>query len=70
MRQGPVRAAGVVVAGEGVQQGLELGDGDGPGLGCQPFLQGLPEPLDLALRLGMVRLAVLLGDAQAAQFVL
>jgi len=37
VRQGPVRAAGGVVAGEGVQPGLELGDGDGPGLGCQPF---------------------------------
>jgi hypothetical protein len=52
VRQGPVWAAGVVVAGEGVQQGLELGYGDGPGLGCQPFLQGLPGPLDLALGLG------------------
>jgi hypothetical protein len=41
-----------------------------PGPGGQPFLQGLLEPLDLALGLGVVRAAVLLGDAQGAQFVL
>src|SRR5262249_8586509 len=50
VRQGPVRPLGVVVAGEGVQEGLELADGAGLGwLGGQPLLQGLPEPLGLAL---------------------
>ncbi len=42
VRQGPVGAAGVVVAGEGVDQGLELGEVCGLGvLGGEPFLQGL-----------------------------
>src|SRR5215469_15940663 len=45
VRQGSVRPLAVVVLSEGVQQALQLGDGGGPGLGCQPFLQGLPEPL-------------------------
>ena len=33
VRQGPVRPAGVVVAGEGVEEGLELGEGGGLGAG-------------------------------------
>jgi hypothetical protein len=67
--QGPVRAAGVVDAGEGVQEVLELGErGRLGGLGAQPFLQGLLESLRLALGLGVVRFAVLLPDSQAAQF--
>jgi hypothetical protein len=66
-----VRPLGVVDAGEGVQELLEFGEGGGLGrLGGQPFLQGLPEPLDLALGLGVVRAAVLLIDAEAAQLVL
>ena len=68
--QGAVRPPGVVDAGEGVEQGLELGEGGGlAGLGAEPVLQGLLEPLGRALGLGVVRLAVLLGDAEAAQFV-
>jgi hypothetical protein len=55
--QGPVGAVVVVVAGEGVQQGLELGQVGGlAGPGGEPFLQGLPEPLDLALGLGWLGL--------------
>ncbi len=38
-------------------------------LGGQPLLQGLPEPLDLALGLRVIGLAVLLPDPQAAQLV-
>jgi hypothetical protein len=68
--QGAVRAAGVVVGGEGIQEFLELGEVSGLGLGGEPFLQGLPESLDLALGLGVVRAAVLLPDPQAAQLVL
>jgi hypothetical protein len=69
--EGAVRPLVVVVAGEGVQQGLQVGEGGGLGvLGGQPFLQGLPEPLHFALGLGVVRLPVLLRDAQAAQLVL
>ena len=70
VRQGPVGAAGVVVSGEGIQQSLELGEVSGPVLGGEPFLQGLPEPLDLALGLGVVRPAVLLPDPQQPQLVL
>jgi hypothetical protein len=36
------------------------------GLGAEPVLHRLLEPLDLALGLGVVRLAVLLLDPQAA----
>src|SRR5580700_12111817 len=68
--QGAVQAAGVVVGGEGIQEFLELGEVSGLGLGGEPFLQGLPESLDLALGLGVVRAAVLLPDPQAAQLVL
>jgi hypothetical protein len=39
-------------------------------LGGQPVLERLLEPLGLALGLGVAGLAVLLGDAPAAQFVL
>jgi hypothetical protein len=70
VRQGAVRPAGVVVSGEGIQQSLELGEVSGLVLGGEPFLQGLPEPLDLALGLGVVRLAVLLPDPQLPQLVL
>ena len=61
--QGPVGSAGVVDLGELIEQGLQLGEGGGlSGLGAEPLLEGLLEPLDFALGLGMVRLAVLLGD--------
>ena len=65
-----MRPLGVVVGGEGVELGLELGQGGCRGLGGQPFLQGLLESLDFALGLGVVRAAVLLLDPEAAQFVL
>ena len=66
--QGAVEQAGVVDRGEGVQQGLQLGDGLGlVPLGGQPFLEGLLEPLGFALGLGVVRAAVLLFHAEAAQ---
>src|SRR5580700_797780 len=71
VRQGSVGPAGVVVGGEGIQEGLELGEGGGlVWLGGQPSVQGLPEPLDLALGLRVVRAAVLLGGAEPAQLVL
>jgi hypothetical protein len=54
--------------GEGVQEGLELGNGDGLGrLGAEPVLEGLLEPLDFALGLGVAGFPVLLPDALAAQ---
>ena len=69
--QGPVRPGGVIRAGEGIEQGLQLGEGGGLGLlGGEPFLHRLLEPLDFALGLGMVRLAVLLLHTQAAELVL
>jgi hypothetical protein len=69
--QGAVRAAVVVLAGERVELGLELGEVRGLGwLGAEPFLECLLESLDLALGLGVVRLPVLLSYAKAAQLVL
>ena len=68
--QGPVRPLVVVIAGELVELGLQLGEGGGGDLGAQPFLQGLLESFDFALGLGVAGPSVLLGDAQAAQFVL
>ena len=66
-----MRAVGVVDAGEGVQQGLEPGEGGGlVRLGAEPVLHRLLEAFDLALGQGVVRLAVFLLDAEAAQFVL
>jgi hypothetical protein len=68
VRQGTVRPPGVADAGEGVKEGLQLaGSGGLAGLGAEPFLEGLLEPPGFALGLGVVRLAVLLLDAQAAQ---
>ena len=59
VRQGAVRPVLVVVAGEDVEQGLKAGEVGGlRGLGGQPLLQGLPEPLDFALGLRVVRAAV------------
>jgi len=53
VRQGAVRPLGVVGAGEGVEQGLQLGQGSGLGwLGTEPFLQRLLEPFDFPLGLG------------------
>ena len=70
-REGAVRAAGVVDGSERAGQGLQLGQGGGlAGLGAEPVLHRLLEPFDFALGLGVVRLAVLLGDAEAAQLVL
>jgi hypothetical protein len=68
--QRPVGALVVVVGGQGVELGLQFGDGGRGGLGGQPFLERLLEPLDLALGLRVVRLAVLLVDSEAAEFVL
>jgi hypothetical protein len=68
VRQGAVRAAGVADDGERAGQGLQVSQGGGlDGLGAEPVLHGLLESLHLALGLGVVRLAVLLGDAEAAQ---
>jgi len=54
VRQGPVRPLVVADAREGVQQGLQLVKGRGLGrLGGEPVLQGLLEPLGLALGLGL-----------------
>src|SRR5262249_40278147 len=50
VRQGAVRAAGVVDGGERVQQGLELAEGGGlPRLGAEPVLECLLESFDLPL---------------------
>ena len=61
VRQRPVRPLVVVNGGEGVQEGLELGEVSGlRSLRGQPVLQRLLEPLDFALGLRVAGLAVLL----------
>ena len=62
-----MRLVMVICTGEGIQEGLQLAEGGGLGvLGAEPFLGGLLEALDLAPGLRVIRLAVLLPDAQAA----
>jgi hypothetical protein len=54
VRQRPVRALVVVDGGARIQQGLQLAEGGRlGGLGGQPVLQGLLEPLGFALGLGL-----------------
>jgi hypothetical protein len=66
-----VRSIVVVGADEGVDEGLQLGDGDRlDGLGEQPLLHRLLEPFDLAAGGGVVRAGVLLHDVAAAELVL
>ena len=68
VRQGAVRQAGVVDDGEGVEEGFGARAGCGlVGLGAEPVLHGLLEPFHFPLGLGVVRLAVLLFHAEAAQ---
>jgi hypothetical protein len=67
---GAVRANSVVVVAEAVELGLQVTDRVGSGLVSEPFFQGLLEPLDLALGLGVVRAAVLLVDSEQVEFVL
>jgi hypothetical protein len=58
----------VVDRGELVEQGLQLDQGAGlDGLGGQPLLEGLLEPLHLAAGGGVVGAGVLLRHVQAAQ---
>jgi hypothetical protein len=66
----PVRPVVVVSAAEGIELGLQLSEGARHRLALQPALQGLLEALDLALRLGMAGVAVLLPDAQVGEQVL
>ena len=65
-----MRPLSVVDPGEGVQLGLQAGEGGGGWLLEQPVLQGLLESFDLALGLRVTGPPVLLGDAQVAQLVL
>jgi hypothetical protein len=66
--QGPVGTLVVVDGHELVQELLEFDQVGGlGGLGAQPPLQGLLEPLDLATGGGLVGAAVVLLDVAAAQ---
>lgn len=64
---GAVGAVVVVDGGEGVEQGLQFGDGGWVRAGGQPAFEGLVEAFDFALGLGMIGVAVFLGDAQGCQ---
>ena len=69
VRQRAVRAPVVVFVAESVEQHLELGDRGGlDGLGAQPLLEGLLEPLYLPAGRGVVGSGVLLDDVQTPQF--
>lgn len=57
----------VVVLLERVELSLQLRDRLGCGLGCEEAFEGLVEPFDLALGLGVPRGAVLLPDAEEGQ---
>jgi hypothetical protein len=53
VRQGAVRPLTVADGSEGIQEGLQLGEGGGlDGLGTEPVLEGRLEPLDFPLGLG------------------
>jgi hypothetical protein len=56
-----------VVAGEGVELGLQGGDVAGGGLAGEPFLQRLVEPLDLAAGLRVVGPGMPEADVQCGQ---
>jgi len=60
-----VRPAVVVFVDEGVELGLEVGEGGGLGLFGQKAFEGLVEAFDLAAGGGVIRGGVDLGDAQA-----
>ena len=67
--QAAVRSAGVVVGDEGVEQGLQLGDGGGlVGLGSEPVLHRLLDAFDFAAGGGVVGPAVLLLDVELSEF--
>jgi len=57
----------VVLVGEHVDQRLQLADRRGlPGLGAEPFLEGLLEAFDFAAGGGVVGSGVLLHDVVSA----
>ena len=63
-----MRAAVVVFVDEGVELGLQFGDGVGAGLAGEPAFEGLVEAFDLAAGGGVVGGGVDLDDAQVVQF--
>ena len=64
---GAVGSLGVVDGGEGVEQGLQFGQGGRSWSGGEPAFEGLVEAFDFALGLWVVGVAVFLGDAQGGQ---
>ena len=66
----PVRSLLVVGEPEGIELGLQLGEGPCWRLLPEPALEGLVEALDLALGLRMARGPVLLADAEVGEQVL
>ncbi len=67
---GPVRPLLVVGTAEGIELGLQLGEGARSGLLPEPALERLVEALDLALGLGMPGCSVPLADAEPGEQVL
>src|SRR5215207_3056651 len=64
----PVRPGGVVVGGEPVQLALQRPDRGRRGLGREPLLLGLVEPLHLAAGLGMVGPGMIEPHAEDTEF--
>jgi hypothetical protein len=68
--QGAVGSAVVVLVDEGLEQGLELGEGGGlDGLGAEPLLHRLLEAFDLAAGGGVAGAGVFLDDVESSEFV-
>ena len=64
-----MRPVVVVVVGELVEEGLQVGDGGWlGGSSAEPFFQGLLEAFDFAAGGGVVGSGVLLGDVEADEF--
>jgi hypothetical protein len=62
-----VGAAVVVFVGEGIEVGLEVGEGLGGGLLDEPAFEGLLEAFDFPAGGGMVGAGVLVGDPEVGQ---
>jgi hypothetical protein len=63
----PVYALGVVDDREVVEESVHVGDGGGAGVCLESTFEGLVESFELSMGLGVARVPVLLGDAEACE---